>query len=181
MRKGQIKEHLSVEEIQKRMVESMQKKEFQRWQVIYLIKTKGFNAKQIGEMVGISPRTVHQWTYYYNKYGEIGLVVEGSGGRRRMLMSWEEEKALLDNLVEDATRGLIVIVHGLKKRVEEKIGKKVSKDYTYDLLHRHGWRKIVPRPSHPKRNKVKQEEYKKNFLSWWPPLYQAIHRKIQDL
>lgn len=180
MRKAKIKEHLSVEEIQKRIKSSKQKSEFRRWQTIYLTKTKGLNAQEVGEIVGISPRTVNQLIYYYNKYGAEGLKIEGSGGRRRALLTWEEEEALLLGLTGDAAAGLLVIVKGVKQRAEAKLGYEVSKDYPYDLLHRHGWRKIAPRPQHPKSDAVKQEEFKKNSRKCWHPPYPAIRRKICD-
>ena len=31
----------------------------------------------------------------------------------------------------------------------------------YNLLHRHGWRKLMPRPFHPKRNLAAQNAFKK--------------------
>lgn len=37
----------------------------------------------------------------------------------------------------------------LREMVKKKPGREVSKDYLYDLLHRHDWRKVMPRPSHP--------------------------------
>jgi Winged helix-turn helix len=33
----------------------------------------------------------------------------------------------------------------------------------YRLLNRHGWRKLVPRPVHPKANKEEQEQFKKTL------------------
>jgi len=32
----------------------------------------------------------------------------------------------------------------------------------YNLLHRHGWRKLVPRPFHPKRDLAAQNAFEKN-------------------
>jgi hypothetical protein len=78
-------------------------------------------------------------------------------------MSLEEEKKLLEELYNDASKGLIVISKAIKLKAEEKLGKTVSHDFATDLLNRHGWRKIVPRPKHPNSSKEKQEEFKKNF------------------
>lgn len=35
---------------------------------------------------------------------------------------------------------------------------------TYNLLHRHGWRKLAPDKKHPKADVDAQEEWKKNFM-----------------
>jgi hypothetical protein len=37
----------------------------------------------------------------------------------------------------------------------------VSLAYVYRLLHRHGWRKLGPRPRHPKAQPAVQERFKK--------------------
>ena len=75
-------------------------------------------------------------------------------------MSLEEEKSLLESIVNDATKGLIVIAKKVKKHAEEKLKKAVSTSYAYELLHRHGWRKVEPRPKNPKSSKEKQEAFK---------------------
>jgi len=31
------------------------------------------------------------------------------------------------------------------------------------MLHRHGWKKLVPRPKHPKSDKKAQEDFKKTL------------------
>jgi transposase len=68
----------------------------------------------------------------------------------------------------------------IREYVERTVERKVSKDYAYDLLHRHGWRKVSPRPEHPKVNKEEQEEFKKNYLSSWRPPLKALRKEIRD-
>lgn len=46
---------------------------------------------------------------------------------------------------------------------EEKVGREVDDSTIYRLLHRHGWRKLMPRPRHPKADPQIQEQFKKNF------------------
>ena len=36
-----------------------------------------------------------------------------------------------------------------------------SDSTVYNLLHRHGWRKLMPRPFHPKRDLAAQNAFKK--------------------
>jgi transposase len=138
-----------------------------------MIKELNLRAKQIGGIVGVSERTVNQWVYYYNKKGEAGIKSMLRGGRRenREIMSIEQEKAFLDTLISRAEKGLIIITKTIKEEVEKYIGKGISLDYVYDLLHRNNWRKVTPRPRHPKTKIEVQEEFKKNFQSYWrPPL-----------
>jgi transposase len=66
------------------------------------------------------------------------------GGRReaRNLMTLEEERQLLSETEQDALNGKILIYNHIKIRIEEKLGRKVSDDYVWDLFKRHGWTKI---------------------------------------
>ena len=49
----------------------------------------------------------------------------------------------------------------IKEGFEKAIGKKVHKTSIYRLLERHNWRKIVPLPFHPKKDKEAQKHFKK--------------------
>lgn len=49
----------------------------------------------------------------------------------------------------------------IQVEIELKFGHFVSKNYTYELLHRHEWRKVFPRQKHPKKDVEKQYEFKK--------------------
>jgi len=116
---------------------------------------------------------VHQ----YNHKGQDVFILQGRGGRRRGLLSWNEEEELLEELRERGERGAIVIAKTIREYAAKKLGTEVSKDYAYDLLHRHGWRKIEPRPRHPKSDSETQEEFKKNFQRLWQPPFEPLRRK----
>jgi hypothetical protein len=45
---------------------------------------------------------------------------------------------------------------------EKAIGHETSKSTVYNLLARHGWRKLMPRPFHPKRAPAAQDAFTKN-------------------
>ena len=171
MRKIKIKEHLSVDEVREKMLSAKDKSDFRHWQAIYLILSKEYTAPQTADVVGVETHSIHQWIYYYNKFGPEALMSKPKGGRRTALMSLEEEKSFLNKVVEEAKQGDHITVKKIKMRVEELLGRKVSKDFSYDLLHRHGWKKIVPRPKHPKSNLQKQGDFKKNSPNCWRPFY----------
>ena len=52
-------------------------------------------------------------------------------------------------------------VHDLKAAYEQAIGHSTSNSTIYNLLARHGWRKLMPRPFHPKRDLAAQNDFKK--------------------
>lgn len=170
MRKTAIADHLTTEMLREKLAGAESKEQFQRWQIIYLIKTKGFSPPQAADMVGVSTGTVHQWVHAYNKNGPEGFVLKGRGGRRSSYLTVEQEVELLREFTDDARNGLIITAWDVQKRIKEKLGMSVSDDFVYDLFNRNGWRKVVPRPHHPKGIKEKQEQFKKNSpRSWMPP------------
>ena len=61
--------------------------------------------------------------------------------------------------------GEMLNIHDLKAAYEKAIGHATSDSTVYNLLHRHGWRKLMPRPFHPKRDLATQNAFKKtSFL-----------------
>lgn len=170
MRVVSIYPHLSLGEVRERMLSTKDRGQFQRWQVIYITVLKRLEAAEVAAFVGVSPGTVHQWIHRYNHRGPEGLVIKSRGGRRRAILSIDEEKEILKRFEKDAEKGVIIVAKAIKQRMEGMLGRTVSDDYIYDLLHRHGWRKVAPRPKHPKSEPEVQEEFKKNFRkSWQPP------------
>jgi transposase len=180
MRKAVIVPHLSPEALKARMIASRSREQFQRWQVIYIMNTQKYRAEEVGELVGVSRGTVYQWIHLYNHKGPDAFLLGGRGGRTGGLLTWEEEEALLADIGEKAMHGLVVIAHPIREYAERKLGHVVSKDYAYDLLHRHGWRKVSPRPRHPKAKMEYQEGFKKNSPSSWKPPLKVSPRKIHD-
>ncbi|NJL59415.1 MAG: hypothetical protein HC887_07000 [Desulfobacteraceae bacterium] len=180
MRKIRLADHLTDEELAERMEISENRQQFRRWQAVYLIQTQGLSSEQVAEIVRVKPATVLQWVYLYNHNGEEILTFRGSGGRRRCHMSHDEEISFLSELEKEGEKGLIITAKTIRQRAEEKLGHEVSEDYAYDLLHRHKWKKISPRSVHPKADKSKQEEYKKNFRIWLKKQQKHLIRMIKD-
>jgi transposase len=91
------------------------------------------------------------------------------GGRRRALMTPEEEKAFLSPWVEQARGAGMLVVSPLRAALAEKLGRKVAPSVVYRLLARHGWRKVAPETRHPKSDPAAQGEWKKNSPKHWQP------------
>lgn len=71
------------------------------------------------------------------------------------------EKALLARFAKAAGAGEMLNIHDLKAAYEQAIGHRTSNSTIYNLLARHGWRKLMPRPFHPQRNIATQNAFKK--------------------
>jgi transposase len=96
------------------------------------------------------------------------LARRGRGGRRWAFLTLDQERELLAALQAEAGRGQVLTAKQIHGRVRQAVGKKVSLDYVYRLLHRHGWRKRDPRSRHVKADPQAQAEFKKNFRNSWP-------------
>ncbi len=106
--------------------------------------------KFIMDMLDISHDTVWRLTKKYQEHGLTGLVSDARGGRRHSYMTVEEE-AFLSEQLASAVNGEFVTVESLYRAYQDKLGRTTTKDGFYQLLKRHGWRKIAPRPEHPKK------------------------------
>ena len=76
-------------------------------------------------------------------------------------MTAEEEAELLDAFASEAERGRVLVIDDIKAALKSRLGRQVHKTTVYRMLHRHDWRKICPRPSHPKQNPKAVEGFNK--------------------
>ena len=92
------------------------------------------------------------------------------GGRRRALLSWEQENAFLADWQTQAEHGELVVLTPLRTALEKKLGRQVKASVVYRLVERHRWRKVAPDTRHPKADPSVQDEWKKKLdpKSWRP-------------
>ena len=153
-----------IEMVKVAMDETNNKMEFQRLQCVYLADTQpNLTAKAIGEIVRLSDHRVKIIHANFRKNG-MESIKDKRGGRYREYMSFNEEAKFLEPFEEKGKSGALVVVSGIKKAYEAKIGKKVAESTIYRLLERHGFRKIVPYKRHTKANIEEQEAFKKTSL-----------------
>jgi len=126
-----------------------------------LLGAKGLTSENIGIVTGYHPQHVRRVWQQYRKGGVNTLVGERRGtGRGNAHLKKRAEKEFLSSFVEKANRSGILIVSEVYEAHKKRLGKNIPLSSTYNLLHRHNWRKIAPRPQHPQGDKEKQEEYK---------------------
>jgi transposase len=129
-----------------------------------LLGALGMPAKEISVFVGYHKNYIHQFWSRFREEGEASLKSErGGGNRNRAHLSLEEEEHFLQPFLDKAEKGGVLIVDRIHKAYGKKLGKTVHHSVVYRLLHRHGWRKIAPRPAHPKGNSTDQEIFKVSF------------------
>jgi hypothetical protein len=93
--------------------------------------------------------------------GEAVLKGTGRGGRYYQNLTLEEERQLLQEFLPQAEKGGILEASRVKAAYEKVLGRQVPKSTIYRMLARHGRRKVVPRPRHPKSDAATQAAFKK--------------------
>src|SRR5262249_55205003 len=136
-----------------------------------LLGESGMSQPAIAAAMGVSLSTVNRAHMAYGHGGIKALKPKRNGGRKHENMTLAEEKALLARFAEAAGAREMLSIHDLKAAYEKAIGHATGDSTVYNLLHRHGWRKLMPRPFHPKRDLAAQNAFKK------PPLHRRQRRR----
>jgi transposase len=132
----------------------------QRIQMV-LLRESGMTKPAIAAAMGVSLSTVNRAHMAYDQGGIKALKPKPCGGRQRENMTIAEEKALLARFAKAAGAGEMLNIHDIKRAYEQAIGHETSNSTIYNLLDRHGWRKLMPRPFHPQRDVEAQNAFKK--------------------
>lgn len=156
--------HLTSEEVMERIKSTQGFRNVQRWLVIWNALIEPRPAKDIGKSTGMAEQTVHNIISQYNRNGPKALETPGRGGRKKAYLNLEEERELLKSFETKALTGQVATAKDIKKEIEKKVGHAVHKSTVYRMMRRHGWRKVVPRAAHVKKNAETQKEFKKNSM-----------------
>ena len=99
----------------------------------------GYSLSNIGKLVR---------TY---RAGGLAAIVESHYGGNHRNMSYEEEAVLLEPFRKKAEAGQMVEVSEIEMAYRQAVGHCIGTSQIYYVLHRHGWRKVMPRSRHPKK------------------------------
>ena len=135
--------------------------EFQRFLCVWLRVEQGMTTTNIAGVLGWNVNTVRIIQKQFIDHGIQAITELKRGGRNHALMTPEEEKEFLSSFEAATAGGGILVANEISNALETRLGRKVHKTTIYRMLHRNGWRKISPRPTHPKRNSELAEAFKK--------------------
>jgi transposase len=135
--------------------------EYQRVQCVLIRAMLGSSAAEIAQLLGWSTATVHVLHSRWAREGDAVFEVRGRGGRRHQYLTLEQEVQLLAPFVQRAEAGGMLTVTEIQRAYGQRLGRAVAPSTIYRLLQRHGWRKVVPRPRHPKAQPAAQTAFKK--------------------
>jgi transposase len=135
----------------------------QRWLIIYNAQVDPRPAEAIARPCGVSKATVHQLISTYNRFGLAAVETVGKGGRYHDYLSVQEEREFLAPFFARAQQGELTTIGQIKQAFEARLGHQVAESTIYRLLDRHGWRKLLPPPRHPKASREAQHQLKKTL------------------
>ena len=138
------------------------KSALQRIQCVLLRARQGMTSREVAASIGWSPGWVRQVWALYLQQGVASLVCQDRGGCRRYNLSRVDETILVDGFIEKAQSGGLLVVSEIHREYETLVGHCVPKSTIYRMLARHGWRKVAPRPHHPKNDPEACADFKKN-------------------
>lgn len=165
MRPQRLIPECDLKEIKKIVKQAKTAIEYRYAQVLYLRGSLGQTRDEIASVTHYSRQRVQS---IIDDYFRRGLSVLSDLHKPRLrrwgLMTLEEEKEFIAEYLDKARKGEIIVVSEIQKAFEARIKRPTSSTVIYNLLHRHNWRKIAPRPSHPKKDPEKAEAFKKTLV-----------------
>lgn len=120
----------------------------------------GRTGPDVAEVVGRDTETVYRYKRRFLKEGEAALRTFGWGGRRNQVLTPEEEIEFVAGFQAAADRGELITAAAMIQALAEQTGRQVDDSTIYRMLERHGWRKVVPRPTHPDGDPDRRKAFK---------------------
>ena len=126
------------------------------------LRAKGQKANNVANATGFHPAYVTQLVAKYRDQG-LGAITGNHYGGNHRNMSEQEESEILARFKAQAEKGEMVEVKEIAKAYQAAVDHPVGKGQIYCVLHRHGWRKIMPRSKHPKKASEEEIESSKKL------------------
>jgi transposase len=159
----------AVEQAKQAIAAAKSAEELRAAQALLLPLEYGLTLAQTAVAIGVSVR----WACTMrNRFARIARGEEAPkarrGGRKRQNLTVEQEREFLAPFLVEAEGGGVLVVSAIHLALERRLGRKVALSSVYNLLHRHGWRKLAPDRRHPQADVQAQEAWKKNFAKRSP-------------
>ena len=114
------------------------------------LRAEGMKSKEVSQATGFHAAYVTTLVAKYRKKGLEAISGNHYGGNRRN-MSVEEEAAILAPFKARAEKGELVEIGEIEAAYQHAVGHSIGTSQIYYVLHRHGWRKVMPRGRHPQK------------------------------
>jgi transposase len=129
---------------------------------IVLLRARGFKMNQVTSITHAGSTTVSRLTRTYFRDG-ISALLDTNYKPNHRYMSFDEETTFLKRFEDLADKGQIITIKAMHVAYQEEVGRSSSRRAFYTLLKRHEWRKVMPRPHHPKQAGASEQEARKKL------------------
>lgn len=135
---------------------------YKRLLVLKLRAVDHYDNERAGKVAGLHATSVSRVVTRYQTEG-IQAIVGKRHNHGNRYMTLEEERNFLRGFIEAAQTGQVIETRQIHMAYEKAVGHPVTRAAIYYMLHKHGWRKIMPRSKHPKKASEDEiQAYKKN-------------------
>lgn len=138
-----------IKEIEQARKENKDKRVEARLKALEL-RAKGSSSEEVSNATGFHTGHVTRLVAKYRDYG-LGAITGNHYSGNRRNMSTEEEASILAPFKERAARGEMVEISEIAAAYQRAVDHPVANSQIYRVLHRHGWRKVMPRSRHPQK------------------------------
>ena len=114
------------------------------------LRAKGLQSEDVAKATGFHAAYITTLVRKYRQGGLEAIAGNHYGGNRRN-MSVEKEAEILALFKERAEKGEIIEVSEIEAAYQAEVDHPIGNSQIYFVLHRHGWRKVMPRSKHPKK------------------------------
>lgn len=153
--------HEVLEQAKAQLIQAKTVEQLRQAQAVVLPLSCGLSLEQTAALLGISV----SWTCKLRTRFARGEIMGSKAHRThrpRQNMNPQEETAFLAPFIEKAKSGGMLVVGEIKQALDARLGRRTALASTYNLLHRHNWRKLAPDTRHPKADVAAQDDWKKN-------------------
>ncbi|NMA29422.1 MAG: hypothetical protein GX934_16825 [Burkholderiales bacterium] len=136
---------------------------------VLMMRYEGYKVREIADRTGMRINSISQLCRRYREQG-LEEFKRNKATSHRYALPIEKELEILSRFEKAAEAGQAVTAKDIKAAFDEERGKDTGRGYIYMLLKRHGWRKVMPRPRHPKAASEEACEASKKLkpMCWKP-------------
>ena len=116
------------------------------------LRGEGKSNDEAATITGLHKSYVSQLVSKYMNKGLSAILADQRMGGNNQNLSDADELKFLDNFRKRAEKGQLITITEMAKAYDQITGKvRESNSTVYYLLHKHGWRIIMPQTAHPKK------------------------------
>ena len=129
----------------------------------------GLTLKETADLLGVGTASVNRLQTRLDRHRRSSSGQRHWGGRRKSLLTPEEEIDFLKPWAEQARSAGLLVLSPIRAALAQRVGHPVKPSVVWRLLARHGWRKVAPDTKHPKNDPSIMAAWKKNSRKLWRP------------